>query len=91
MRNSSSDIYFFSHVDISVSRNSQVYKCHLRQSCQECISGDSDESCVWCESNSQCVSKVFYDVTFPYLQCLHALERGKGTCSSKLPFQSCQI
>ena len=89
MRNSSSDIYFFSHVDISVSRNSQVSKCHLRQSCQECM--DSDESCVWCESNSQCVSKVFYDVTFPYLQCLHALERGKGTCSGKLPFQSCRI
>lgn len=91
MGNTSSDIYFFSHVGISISRNSQVYKCHLRQSCQECFSMDSDESCVWCESNSQCVSKVFCDVTFPYLQCLQALERGKGTCSSKLPFQSCQV
>jgi len=71
-----------SPADVCTSHNPQEDRCHQRHTCQECISLDSDDSCVWCESHNLCVSRTVYDVTFPYLQCMQVLERGKGTCSS---------
>lgn len=68
-------------LDICSSHNPKVDLCHLRQTCRNCL--DADDSCVWCESHSQCVSKATFDVTFPYLQCMQLLERGTGTCSGQ--------
>ncbi|KAJ7392446.1 Attractin-like protein 1 [Desmophyllum pertusum] len=70
-----------SPADMCTSHNPLVDQCHLRQTCKDCLLADSDDSCLWCESQSQCVSKVAFDVTFPYLQCMQLLERGTGTCS----------
>ncbi|XP_078359033.1 attractin-like protein 1 isoform X2 [Oculina patagonica] len=71
--------------DICTSHNPQVDRCHLRQTCKDCLREDDDEDtddgCMWCESHNQCVSKAAFEVTFPYLQCMQLLERGTGTCS----------
>lgn len=71
------------HLDICSSHNPKVDLCHLRQTCTDCLGADIDDSCIWCESHNQCVSKATFDVTFPYLQCMQLLERGTGTCSGQ--------
>lgn len=71
------------HLDICSSHNPKVVLCHLRQTCTDCLEADIDDSCIWCESHNQCVSKATFDVTFPYLQCMQLLERGTGTCSGQ--------
>ena len=71
------------HLDICSSYNPKVDLCHLRQTCRDCVGADIDDSCIWCESHSQCVSKATFDVTFPYVQCMQLLERGTGTCSGQ--------
>ena len=73
-------------LEICTSHNPQDDRCNQRHTCEDCISEESDDGCVWCESHNQCLSKAVYHVTFPYLQCIQVLERGTGTCSSKLSF-----
>ncbi|XP_058961853.2 attractin-like protein 1 isoform X2 [Pocillopora verrucosa] len=67
--------------DSCTSRNPSSDQCHLRHTCADCLRGDSDDSCLWCETLNQCVSKVTLRVTFPYQQCMQILERGTGACS----------
>lgn len=66
---------------ICMPHNPTKDRCHQRRTCEECIGDNSKDSCVWCESHSRCVSRAFYNVDFPYLECLQSVERGTGTCS----------
>ena len=74
----------FYHADTCSSHNPNSDQCHLRQTCADCLRGDSSDSCIWCETLNQCMSKVTYHVTLPYQQCVQQLERGTGTCSGEI-------
>lgn len=75
---------YFYHADSCTSHNPSSDQCHLRHTCADCLRGDSDDSCLWCETLNQCVSKVTLRVTFPYQQCMQILERGTGACSGEI-------
>ena len=75
---------YFYHTDSCTSHNPSSDQCHLRHTCADCLRGDSDDSCLWCETLNQCVSKVTLRVTFPYQQCMQILERGTGACSGEI-------
>lgn len=75
---------YFYHTDSCMSHNPSSDQCHLRHTCADCLRGDSDDSCLWCETLNQCVSKVTLRVTFPYQQCMQILERGTGACSGEI-------